>query len=164
MSKLTRSNGAGTSTATILSDGSRSTVSPEVKTIVENPYERLLVDIDSEHLGAVIQKLCTQAAANTNEGTIRAKYEYRHGELTISIEDTGLGIDAKTLPRVFERFVRNEKEELCGTGLDLPIVQALVQQMGGTIEMQSEQGKGTTAWVSIPCEAHAIEKRRDIYA
>ena len=141
-----------------------STVSPEVKTIVENPYERLLVDIDSEHLGAVIQKLCTQAAANTNEGTIRAKYEYRHGELTISIEDTGLGIDAKTLPRVFERFVRNEKEELCGTGLDLPIVQALVQQMGGTIEMQSEQGKGTTAWVSIPCEAHAIEKRRDIYA
>ena len=141
-----------------------STISPEVKTIVENPYERLLVDIDTEHLGTVIQKLCTHAANYTSEGTVRAKYEYRHGELTISIEDTGCGIDAKTLPRIFERFVRNEQEELCGTGLDLPIVQALVQQMGGTIEIQSEQAKGTTAWVSIPCEAHVIEKRRDIYA
>ena len=141
-----------------------STISPEVKTIVENPYERLLVDIDTEHVGTVIQKLCTHAANYTHQGTIRAKYEYRHGELTISIEDTGNGIDSKTLPRVFERFVRNEQEELCGTGLDLPIVQTLVQQMGGTIEIQSELGKGTTAWVIIPCEAHTIEKHRDIYA
>jgi signal transduction histidine kinase len=141
-----------------------SAISPEVKTVIENPYERLLVDIDNEHVGTVIQKLCTHAANHTTQGSIRAKYEYRHGELTISIEDTGKGIDAKTLPHIFERFVRNEQEELCGTGLDLPIVQTLVQQMGGTIEIQSEQGKGTTAWVSIPCEAHAIEKRRDIYA
>lgn len=141
-----------------------SAISPEVKTVIENPYERLLVDIDNEHVGTVIQKLCTHAANYTTQGSIRAKYEYRHGELTISIEDTGKGIDAKTLPHIFERFVRNEQEELCGTGLDLPIVQTLVQQMGGTIEIQSEQGKGTTAWVSIPCEVHAIEKRRDIYA
>lgn len=141
-----------------------SAISPEVKTVIENPYERLLVDIDNEHVGTVIQKLCTHAANYTTQGSIRAKYEYRHGELTISIEDTGNGIDAKTLPHIFERFVRNEQEELCGTGLDLPIVQTLVQQMGGTIEIQSEQGKGTTAWVSIPCEVHAIEKRRDIYA
>ena len=141
-----------------------SAISPEVKTVIENPYERLLVDIDNEHVGTVIQKLCAYAANHTTQGSIRAKYEYRHGELTISIEDTGNGIDAKTLPHIFERFVRNEQEELCGVGLDLPIVQTLVQQMGGTIEIQSEQDKGTTSWVSIPCEAHAIEKRRDIYA
>ena len=139
-----------------------SRVSPQVKTVVDNGYEHLVVNIDQENLGQVIQKLCVNAAYFTHEGTIRAKCDYWRGELMISIEDTGVGIDSATLPHVFDRFVRNRNEELCGTGLDLPIVQELVRQMGGTIEMQSELGKGTTAWVTIPCEATRIEKKRDI--
>ena len=51
---------------------------------------------------------------------------------------------------------------MCGTGLDLPIIQLMVQQMGGTIELQSELGKGTTVWVTIPCKASVIEKRTNI--
>ena len=137
-------------------------VKPTVKTIIENPYEHLVVNIDQEQLGKVIEKLCANAVTYTDEGTIRAKYEYRHGELTFSIEDTGAGIDEATLPHVFDRFARNGQQKLCGTGLDLPIVQTLVQQMGGTIEIQSELGKGSTAWVIIPCEAQTIEKRRDM--
>ena len=137
-------------------------VSPTVKTIVENPYEHLVVNIDQEHLGKVIEKLCTNAVHYTTDGFIRAKYEYRHGELTISIEDTGTGIDEQTLPHVFDRFVRNKDEELYGTGLDLPIVQAIVEQMGGSIEAQSEIGKGSTFWVTIPCMAKTIEKKREI--
>ena len=137
-----------------------STLNPNVKTVIENPYEQLVVNIDDANLGKVIEKLCIVAGRIMDHGTISARYEYRRGELTICIEDTGPGIDAATLPHVFERFVRNQKEELCGTGLDLPIVQALVEQMGGTIEIESEQGKGTTVWVSIPCEAKEIVKRR----
>ena len=57
---------------------------------------------------------------------------------------------------------RDKQERLCGTGLDLPIVQALVEQMGGSVELQSEVGKGTTAWVVIPCEVQTIEKREII--
>lgn len=138
-----------------------SSVSPEVKTIVDNPYERLVVVIDLENLGKVIEKLCANAVNYTKKGSIRAKYEYRHGELSISIEDTGNGIDEQTLSHVFERFARNGDHQLCGTGLDMPIAQALVQLMGGSIEMQSEVGKGTTVWVMIPCEAKTIEKRRE---
>jgi signal transduction histidine kinase len=137
-----------------------SSLSPAVCTVVDNPYERLVVDIDEANLGKVIEKLCLLSAYFTKEGTVSARCEYRRGELTISIEDTGAGIDAQTLPRVFDRFVRNQNEELCGTGLDLPIVQAIVQQMGGTIDVESELGKGTTVWVSIPCEAKVLEKRR----
>ena len=137
-------------------------VRPGVKVVVENPYEHLVVHIDQSNLGSVIEKLCSNAAFFTHEGTIRAKYEYRRGELTISIEDSGVGIDAKTLPHVFERFVRNEHEEMCGTGLGLPIVQSLVQQMGGTIEFQSQLGKGTTAWVAIPCQLIFMEKKSEI--
>lgn len=138
-----------------------SSVSPEVKTIVDNPYERLVVVIDQENLGKVIEKLCANAVNYTEKGSIRAKYEYRHGELSISIEDTGNGIDEQTLSHVFERFARNGDHLLCGTGLDMPIAQALVHLMGGSIEMQSEVGKGTTVWVMIPCEAKTIEKRRE---
>jgi PAS domain S-box-containing protein len=136
-----------------------SSMSPKVKPIIDNPYERLVVNIDEGNLGKVIEKLCMLSTYFTEEGTVSARYEYRRGELTVAIEDTGVGIDAETLPHVFDRFVRNKKEELCGTGLDLPIVQSLVQQMGGTIEIESELGKGTTVWVSVPCEAKVIERR-----
>ncbi len=137
-------------------------VTPKVKTIIENPYEHLVVNIDFEHLGKVIEKLCANSVHFTSEGFIRAKYEYRHGELTISIEDTGGGIDPEGLAHAFDRFARDQQERMCGTGLNLPIVQSLVEQMGGTIELQSELNKGTTAWVSIPCEAKHIEKKREI--
>ena len=137
-------------------------VSPDVKTIVENSYEHLMVDINQEYLGMVIQKLCSNSVAFTREGFIRAKYEYRHGELTISIEDSGMGVDEQMLPHVFDRFARDRDQLLCGTGLDMPNVQALVEQMGGTIELQSEKGKGTTVWVTIPCIAKTIQKKREI--
>ena len=139
-----------------------SNVSPEVKVLVENPFSRLLVNIDIEQVGKVIEKLCAVAVDFTQKGSILAKCEYRQGQLSVVIEDTGRGIDPQTLPHVFERFVRDEGEMLCGTGLDLPIVQALVEQMGGSIELQSEKGKGTTVWVIIPCEASVIERRREL--
>lgn len=137
-------------------------VKSTVKTIIENPYEHLVVDIDFEQLGKVIERLCTLAVLFTDEGFIRAKYEYRHGELAISIEDSGNGIDEQTLPHVFDRFVRDQHGRIIGTGLDLPIIKTLVEQMGGSIELQSEAGKGTTVWVTIPCVAKTIEKKREI--
>ena len=139
-----------------------SRISPAVKVNIENSYTSLVVHIDEANVGNIIQRLCSLAALFTSEGTVSARYEYRRGALTVTIEDTGVGIDAKTLPHVFDRFVRNEREELCGTGLDLPIVQSLVQQMGGTIDVDSQLGKGTSVWVTIPCEARVAEKRRDL--
>ncbi len=137
-----------------------SSLASNVQTIIENPYEHLIVNIDESNLGKVIEKLCSLVTLFVQEGSVSARCEYRRGELTIMIQDTGVGIDEKTLPHVFDRFVRNQNEELCGTGLDLPIVQSLVTQMGGTIDIESELGKGTTVWVSIPCEAREIEKRK----
>ena len=137
-------------------------VSPEVKVTVDNPFSRLLAKIDTEHVSKVIEKLCAVAVSYTQKGVIHAKCEYRQGQLSIVIEDTGRGIDPQTLPHVFERFVRDQQEKLCGTGLDLPIARALVEQMGGNIELQSEAGKGTTVWVIIPCEVSVIERRREL--
>lgn len=137
-------------------------VRPEVRTSVEGPYEHLIINGDGEHLGKAIQMLCANAARFTQKGTIRAKYEYRREELVVIIEDTGDGIDPETLPKVFERFVRDKDERLCGTGLDLPIIEALIKKMGGSIELNSELGKGTTAWLFLPCHAKMIEKKSNI--
>lgn len=138
-----------------------STANAKVKTIIENPYESLVVNIDEEHLGKVIEKLCWLSALTLTEGFAKARYEYRRGELLITIEDTGDGIPKEGMEHIFDRFVHNIDNHLLGTGLDLPIVQSIVRQMGGTIEIESELHKGTTAWVAIPCEAKTIERRRE---
>ena len=138
-----------------------SNAKPEVKTIIENDYEHLIVTIDLENVGKMIQRACALASAYTQKGTIRCKYEYWHNELIIVIEDTGVGIDAEKLPDIFNRFNRNSDTHKYGTGLDMPIIKALANMMGGDIEAQSEKGKGTTARITIPCEATLVEKKRN---
>ena len=138
-----------------------SNANPQIKTIIDNPYESLVVNIDLEYLGKVIEKLCWLSALTLKEGYAKARYEYRRGELLITIEDTGDGIPEEGMAHIFDRFVHNIDNHLLGTGLDLPIVQAIVRQMGGTIEIESKLHQGTTAWVSIPCEAKNIERRRE---
>jgi len=137
-------------------------IKPDVKTVIDNPYNHLVVNIDAQNLGRVVQNLCQRAAANTEKGFVRTKCEYRHGELTIAIEDTGRGIAPDMLPHVFERFARNPNNIDGSTGLEMPIIQTLVQQMGGTIDFQSELDKGSTAWVTIPCEAKTIDRKVEL--
>ena len=134
---------------------------PQVKTIIDNPYDSLVINIDEEHVGKVIKKLCWLSALTLKEGYAKARCEYRRGELLITIEDTGDGIPEEGMAHLFDRFVHNYDDQLLGTGLDLPIVQAIVRQMGGTIELDSKLHHGTTAWVSIPCEVQSVEKRRE---
>ena len=139
-----------------------SEVKPNVKTIVENPYDELVTNIDMQYTAMIIQKLCSFSAFFTSEGIIRAKYEYRHGELMITVEDTGRGIAPDDVLKSFERFARDENNETLGGGLDMPIIHELAAQMGGTIELQSEKGKGTTAFFSLPCETKSIRKKSEI--
>ena len=91
------------------------------------------------------------------------KYTNRHGKITVSIdeldsedeknanykvvvEDNGIGMSQDYLPHSFEEFSREHtstETRVAGTGLGLPIVKSLVDRMGGTIEVESEEGKGT---------------------
>ena len=139
-----------------------SALGPNVKVVIDNPYNHLVLNIDEQHLGQAIQKICTCSANYTNEGMVRAKYEYHHGELNIIIEDTGKGVRKEVLYHVFDRFVKDDQNKITGTGLDMPIVKELVEQMGGQIELLSEQGKGTTCYLMIPCEMISREKKTKI--
>ena len=134
---------------------------PGVKTIIQNDYEHLVVDIDIDLVNKVIQRECLIAAAFTQQGTIHCKYEYWHGELILTFEDTGAGFDENIESTIFERLEHNPKLTDYGTGLDLPIIQAMVHKLGGKIEIQSEKNKGTTARITIPCKASLIERKRE---
>ncbi len=130
-----------------------------IKLITENSYNSMLVKIDSQHLGIAIQKLCGYSARTTKAGSLKSRYEYLHDELIIIVEDTSQGIEFDEVPKIFNRFMGDAKTKRIGTGLDLPIVKELVEQMGGTIDVLSEPGKGSTFFMSIPCELTSFEKK-----
>jgi two-component system phosphate regulon sensor histidine kinase PhoR len=97
-------------------------------------------------------KYCPEGATVT----LRAKAE---GEACATVvEDTGLGIEDKHIPRLFERFYRvdtGRSRELGGTGLGLSIVKHLAEAMGGEASVQSQVGKGTKFFVTLPATASA---------
>ena len=139
-----------------------STIKPGVQPVIVQPYNKLLVDIDSNHVSMIIQRLCSLSCLMTTHGSITVSYEYHRGELTIRWEDTGNGFPEEVAAHVLDQhFARHEDGGLIGSGLDIPIVQLLTKQMGGTIEIQSDYGKGTSVWVSIPCTASVIERKRE---
>jgi len=132
---------------------------PTVKYIVENPYERLIVDIDDTNMGRIIEQITANAAQYTEHGTVRARYDYVGGKLMIAIDDTGAGMSSETLSHIYERFSSGNNQ---GTGLGLPICKQLAEQMGGTIEISSEVGKGTTVWITMPCTAIKIDRKNQL--
>lgn len=125
--------------------------------IVENPYEQLTVDIDAENLGHVIEQVTRNAAQHTKRGTVRARYDYIGRRLIISVDDTGEGIPEDELTQI-------QEEELGGAhntkGLGLAITKELIRQMGGTFEISSEEGSGTTIYIMIPCHASVIKRKK----
>ena len=75
------------------------------------------------------------------------------GEIVIYVKDTGYGIPAESLPRIFERFYRVDKgrsREMGGTGLGLSIIKHIVERHGGKVAVRSELGKGSEFIVTIP--------------
>ena len=129
----------------------------DTRYIVENPYEQLTVDIDAENLGRAIVQIAANAAQHTKNGVVRARYDYIGRRLIISIDDTGEGIPATQLERI-----RQDKPGGAHTtkGLGLAITKELVSQMGGNVEIISEEGSGTTVYITIPCHASVIKRKK----
>jgi two-component system phosphate regulon sensor histidine kinase PhoR len=109
---------------------------------------------DEEALSEILDNLVDNALKYTPEGgTIHLRWSSDDTHVIIEVEDTGIGIPASDLPRIFERFYRVDKarsRELGGTGLGLSIVKHLVQAMHGTIRASSVLGKGSTFTIRLP--------------
>ena len=109
---------------------------------------------DSERLAQVIANLLANAIQyNPPGGEVRLKLESPPGLAVLTVADTGPGISNEDLPHVFERFYRGDKSRTASNGnagLGLAIAKAVVEAHGGTMEVASQTGTGTTFTVRLP--------------
>ena len=129
---------------------------PGVNYIYENPYNSLIVDIDEQNLGIVIDQIVRRAVEDTTSGQVRCRCDYTGDHLIIGIQDTGKGISEENLKHIFDRFTQTDNNS---TGLGMSICQELVNQMKGKITIKSTVGEGTIVWVSIPCSCSKIDRK-----
>ncbi|MFZ3048089.1 MAG: response regulator [Desulfatirhabdiaceae bacterium] len=113
-----------------------------------------LVSADPMALESIFGNLITNAINYTpNFGHICVRAHAVPNGIQVDVTDTGFGIEARHLDQIFKRFfrVKNEKTRfITGTGLGLPIVKGLLDELGGTIHVQSEPNQGTTFTVFLP--------------
>ena len=124
---------------------------PSVEFIIDNPYSSLMVNIDKGRISQVITNFLTNSVKYTHDGHIKLGYSIEDNGLRIYCEDTGSGIPKDKLEKIFERFFK-VNEYIQGAGIGLSICKAIVNQCEGKIGVESEEGKGSTFWIWVPCE------------
>jgi two-component system phosphate regulon sensor histidine kinase PhoR len=113
----------------------------------------LIVKADTDRIRQVFTNLIDNAIKfNKENGSIRIFSQELEGEIKIIVEDSGMGIPAKDIPRIFERFYRVDKarsRSLGGTGLGLSIVKHIVELHGGRVGLESAESLGSKFWFTL---------------
>jgi len=129
-------------------------ISKNVNIRTSIPEDLPLVYIDRQRMGEVLRNLLENAITNSNSGdTVTVSATNNSEFVKISVSDTGEGIPKEDLHNIFERFYRVDKSRTRATGghgLGLTITKRLVEAHNGTIEVQSELGKGSIFTFTIP--------------
>jgi len=114
----------------------------------------LMAELDRKLVQRAVGNLISNALAHTPRcGSIRLGAKAENGSVRIEVSDTGTGIAADALPRVFDRFFRvdNSRAQASGgTGLGLAIVQSIMTLHGGKVEIESQLGQGTRVTLEMP--------------
>lgn len=125
---------------------------------------------DPHRMSQVLFNIVGNAMKFTHSGYVRVTSKLRKGEgdicyVSFSVEDTGVGMDMVYLAKVFEAFSQEDASitrKFGGSGLGLSIARSIVQIMGGTIQIQSEKGKGTRVDIQIPMRISTDETKQEI--
>jgi diguanylate cyclase (GGDEF)-like protein len=125
------------------------------------------VFVDRDMWERIVLNLLSNAFKHTFEGTVTVALRWVDERAELRISDTGIGITADELPRLFERFHRvtdARSRTIEGTGLGLALVQDLIQRHGGVIAVTSEPGQGTTFTLTLPAgqAGHPPQQIRDL--
>lgn len=126
------------------------------------PLERAYIKSDKEKVYSIITNLVKNAIKYTDEGMVEYSYQLVEGyadtppHLLFHVKDTGLGIPKERQAAIFERFIQADIADTYGregAGLGLSITKAYVEMLGGTIGLESEEGKGSLFYFTIPYNA-----------
>lgn len=127
-------------------------------TVEINPAPPILINADEHYLRRAIWALVDNAIKyNRPGGKVEIRLEAREGKACFSVHDTGTGIEAGDLPRIFERFYRADQArgQGRGFGLGLALARSIVESHGGTITVRSQPGRGSSFTVMLPLAANA---------
>lgn len=128
----------------------------------------VMAEIDPKRIGQVILNLVGNAIKFTRRGgSITVTLAHGPTEARIEVADSGIGISPQDQQHLFKKFFRVDQSntrEKGGTGLGLSITKALIEAHGGTIGASSEQGVGSTFWVTLPLVSKLNKEGRDSFA
>ena len=118
----------------------------------------LWAEVDPDKIIQVIDNIMNNAIKYSPDGgTITVHLSETHNNILLSITDQGLGIPKKDLQKVFDRFYRVDKaraRKQGGTGLGLAITKEVIKAHGGTIWVESQEGRGSTFYITLPYEPY----------
>lgn len=115
--------------------------------------DKSLINSDPEIFKKIVAHLLDNAIKFTEKGSIKFGFTVHAAELEFFIKDTGIGIGEESLESIFEHFVKEDRGPLRlseGSGLGLTISKGLVELLGGKIRVESEKGKGSAFFFTIP--------------
>jgi signal transduction histidine kinase len=120
---------------------------------VDVPHEMPLLEADRDKVKQVLLNLLSNAIKyNRPNGSVIVTGTYDASEISITIQDTGIGIPEESIPHLFEKFyrVREHESKAGGTGLGLSISKQIIQGHNGRIEVKSKMGVGTAFTIFLP--------------
>ncbi|HEU5467111.1 MAG TPA: ATP-binding protein, partial [Gemmatimonadales bacterium] len=128
----------------------------EVRIEIDVPAEPVMLEVDRTRIRQLVMNLMTNAVKYTPAGgLVKISLAQQPQRVILAVSDTGIGIAPGDLPHIFDRFYRAEfartrTGERAGAGLGLAICRWIAEAHGGTIEVQSRPGRGTTFTVTLP--------------
>jgi PAS domain S-box-containing protein len=150
----------------------------EVKEMIEKTLEKISTRLEQQHVAAVMEaeadlprlyadprqlqqvlvNLCLNSLDAMPGGGKLTLGAHLNGaeQMVVTVADTGFGIDANSLPRIFQPFFTAKKRR--GLGLGLPICDRIIKAHGGAIEVESERGAGTTFRIHMPIRKKTAEQ------
>lgn len=127
----------------------------DVKVIFETDGNDYYIESEKTRLTQVLTNFLSNAVKFTSMGSIRYGYKLTDTGIYAYVTDTGTGIGKEYLTSVFDRFVKLDMFKQ-GTGLGLSICKTIISILNGEIGVESEEGKGSTFWFTIPCQPQKV--------
>ena len=118
-----------------------------------SPKEEIVIKSDGERLRQILVNFVSNAIKFTEKGSIEIGFRIETGLVKFHVKDSGIGIPTEYHDKIFERFRQVESaytRKYGGNGLGLPISKSLAELLGGSIWMESESGKGSTFYFTVP--------------
>jgi len=126
---------------------------PEIYFSMKEGLPSIMLQTDKDRLLQVLYQFMENANKYTKDGEVTLSYHLQdNGEVRIEVSDTGIGMTKSEIEKIFSHFYKTDPFQI-GVGLGLSIARKIVEDLGGAIGVESEKGKGSTFWFTLPLAA-----------